>query len=109
MDPIYVKGLKDAKELFDSGVLNEAEFVAEKKRLALDRDKREARGGSSKPTRAFRSSAASNKPAQKDLKEDKEEEEEEEDQEVGGFQSLWVGAGGRSRGRVPLPAAGAQT
>jgi hypothetical protein len=32
MDPIYVKGLKDAKELFDSGVLNEAEFVAEKKR-----------------------------------------------------------------------------
>jgi hypothetical protein len=40
---------------------------------------------------------------------EEEEEEEEEDQEVGVFQSSWVGAGGRSRGRVPLPAAGAQT
>lgn len=41
MDPIYVQGLRDAKNLLDDGVLTLGEFDQEKARLRKQRDERE--------------------------------------------------------------------
>ena len=41
MDPIYVKGLREAKAAVDAGTLSAEEFEKEKKRLLAQREERE--------------------------------------------------------------------
>lgn len=57
MDPIYRQGLIEAKELYDSGVLNEAEFADERKKLVAEKDlrtikRKEKRAAMKRDTRA---------------------------------------------------------
>ena len=49
MDPTYISGLRDAKALFDDGILTQEELMREKELLLRKRDEREARA-SSRPT-----------------------------------------------------------
>jgi hypothetical protein len=49
MDQAYIKGLRDAKALFDDGILTQEELMREKELLLRKRDEREARA-SSRPT-----------------------------------------------------------
>jgi hypothetical protein len=41
MDPIYVKGLREAKALVDAGTITPEEFEKEKKKLLSQREERE--------------------------------------------------------------------
>jgi hypothetical protein len=49
MDPTYISGLRDAKALFDDGILTQEELMREKELLLRKRDEREARA-ISRPT-----------------------------------------------------------
>jgi len=41
MDPIFIRALKEAKELLDSGALTPAEFEEEKNKIKAGRDRRD--------------------------------------------------------------------
>eukprot|EP00802_Teleaulax_amphioxeia_P017032 Tamp_17174.p1 GENE.Tamp_17174~~Tamp_17174.p1 ORF type:complete len:276 (+),score=86.66 Tamp_17174:163-990(+) len=63
MDPILVKGLREAKQLLDDGILSAAEFEKEKAVLLQKRDlrvQREAARAREDPERRFRSDGANN-------------------------------------------------
>ena len=56
MDPVLVKGLREAKQLLDDGILSPDEFEKEKQVLLQKRDL--GRGGREDPERQFRSDGA---------------------------------------------------
>ena len=56
MDPVLVKGLREAKQLLDDGILSPGEFEKEKQVLLQKRDL--GRGGREDPERQFRSDGA---------------------------------------------------
>lgn len=63
MDPILVKGLREAKQLLDDGILSPAEFEKEKAVLLQKRDirvQREQQRARDDPERRYRSDGANN-------------------------------------------------
>ena len=63
MDPVLVKGLREAKQLLDDGILSPGEFEKEKQVLLQKRDlrvQREAARAREDPERRFRSDGANN-------------------------------------------------